>query len=263
MIDARGLIILIKPMVKNLSSFTTPFIVVISIVVSFVLGSLWTKVQMLEKGIGVAAVQNQAGNTAQVGNQPQGNQPSAPSAEAKLSEQQAKDILKDAILVSGKDNAKVKIVEFSDFQCPFCARFYKDTLGQIEKEYVQTGKVAYYYRHFPLYSIHPNAENAALGAECAKEQGKFRIYHDKIFENQSAITADDLKKYAVDLKLDTGKFNNCFDQKKYKTNIDRDAKLGGELSVTGTPAFFINGQRISGAQPFSSFKSIIDNELTK
>lgn len=245
-------------MSKDLSLFTTPLLVVTLIISAFILGSLWTKVQVLEKAGGaLSANNNQAAQPVAV------TPPPTPPPALPLTEQQQKDVVKDAILIAGKESAKVKIVEFSDFECPFCSRFYSDTLGQIKKEYADNGKIAFYYRHFPLYSIHKDAENAALASECAREQGKFVPMHDKIFENQQTITASDLKKYAQSLGLNTSKFNSCLDDKKYKNNVDRDVQLGSQLGVTGTPAFFVNGQRISGAVPFTSFKTVIDSELNK
>lgn len=240
----------------NLSN-PTPLMVVVLIIAAFLIGSLWTKVQVLEKG-GVSV----SGTTTQPG-QAAAPVASVRPAPASLSAEKFNDVVKDAVLVSGNANAKVKLVEFTDFECPFCARFFTDTFPQIEKEYIQTGKIAYYIRHFPLYSLHPNAENASLAAECAKEQGKFKGMHDLVFQNQKALAADNLKSYAQQLGLNTGNFNSCLDSKKYKSAIDRDVKVGGEVGVTGTPAFFLNGRIIQGAQPFANFKATIDEELKK
>ncbi len=162
----------------------------------------------------------------------------------------------------GDANAPVTIVEFSDFQCPFCARFYTDTLPLIEKEYIETGKVKLVFRDFPL-GFHQNAQKASEAAECAKEQGKFWEMHDTIFDNQNAISVDDLKQYAADLGLDTEKFNDCLDTGKYEQEVKKDMEEGQSYGVTGTPAFFINGRLVSGAQPFANFKAIIDEELSK
>ncbi len=182
-------------------------------------------------------------------------------APAVLSDDKFREVLKDAILVSGNPDAKVKVVEFTDFECPFCAKFFSDTLPQLEKEYIDTNKIGYYIRHFPLYSIHPNAENGSLAAECAREQSKFRQMHDMIFENQKTMSVSDLKSHAAKLGFNTSQFDSCLDSKKYKSNVDRDAKLGDEVGVSGTPAFFINGKMISGAQAFATFKTTIDAEL--
>lgn len=221
----------------------TPILFALLIIAAFLVGSFWQRVQILEKGI----------------SQSTGAVQTPKPAPTVLDAEKFNEVVKEAILVSGKENAKVKLVEFTDFECPFCARFFSETLPQIEKGYQD--KIAYYIRHFPIYSIHPNAENAALASECAREQGKFREMHDLIFTNQKQMTIADLKDYAAKIGLKTAQFNQCLDSQKYKTNIERDAKLGGELGVSGTPTFFLNGRVINGAQPFSVFRSAIEEEL--
>jgi len=164
----------------------------------------------------------------------------------------------DAIL--GDEDALVTIVEFSDFECPYCARFYSDTMGQIVSEYIDTGLVNLVFRDFPL-SFHANAQKAAEATECAEEQDQFWEMHDTIFENQAAITVDDLKQYASDLGLDTEAFNECLDSDKYYDEVQNDFQEGQSYGVSGTPAFFINGRELVGAQPFSAFQEIIEEEL--
>jgi len=163
--------------------------------------------------------------------------------------------------VLGKKDAPLTIVEFSDFQCPFCARFREQTLDQLKKEYIDTGKVRFVYRDFPLSSIHPYAEKAAEAAECADEQGKYWEYHDKLFENQQALDVVSLKKYAAELKLDAGKFADCLDSGKYEDEVAKDLADGSKVGITGTPGFIIGKRSLSGAQPFSNFKAAIDAEL--
>ena len=174
----------------------------------------------------------------------------------------------DAVL--GDPNAPVTLIEFSDFQCPFCRKFYKETLPQIKKEYILTGKAKLVYRDFPLVQIHPGATPAAEGAECAQDQGKFWEMHDAIFDEQEKqgsgtvqFTVDDVKKWAANIGLDTSKFNQCLDSGKYKQEVEKDLADGSAAGVNGTPATFINGRLVSGAQPFSAFKVIIDEELKK
>ena len=164
--------------------------------------------------------------------------------------------------VKGDKNAKVTIVEFSDYQCPFCGRFFRDTLPQIEEQYVRTGKIKMVFRDFPL-SFHENAQKAGEAAECAEDQDKYWEMHDKLFQNQQKLAVTDLKQYAADLKLDTKKFNDCLDSSKHKAEVQKDMADGSSYGVSGTPAFFINGRKLVGAQPFSAFKSIIDAELDK
>ena len=164
--------------------------------------------------------------------------------------------------VKGMKNAPVTIIEFSDFQCPFCERFFTQTLPLIEKNYIQTGKVRLVYRDFPL-GFHENAEKAAEAAECADEQGKFWEYHDKIFANQNAIGVSNLKQYAETLGLNMEKFNSCLDSGKMASEVKEDLKDGTKYGVTGTPSFFINGINLVGAQPYSVFEQIIKQEIEK
>ena len=171
------------------------------------------------------------------------------------------DVSEDNDPFKGNENAPVTIIEFADFQCPFCKRFFDDALSQLEKEYINTGKVKLVYRDFPLTSIHPVAQKASEASECANEQGKFWEYHDSIYNNQDSLSLENLKQWAVDLKLDTNKFNDCLDSGKYEDEVNNDLQDGVNAGVTGTPSFFINGKQLSGAQPFSAFKSVIDQEL--
>mgnify|MGYP001581899184 FL=1 len=167
----------------------------------------------------------------------------------------------------GNEKAKITIVEFSDFQCPFCRTFWSGALPQIKKEYIDTGKVRFVYRDYPL-SFHPAAQPAAEAAECADDQSKFWEMHDKIFSEQEKqgqgtiqFSVDDIKNWASQIDLDMNTFNQCFDSGKYKLEVEEDFVDGSAYGVSGTPTFFINGQRLVGAQPFSAFKAIIDGEL--
>jgi len=158
--------------------------------------------------------------------------------------------------LGGKD-APVTIVEFSDFQCPFCSRA-EPTLKQVHEKYGD--KVRLVYLDFPL-GIHDHAIDAASAGRCAGEQGKFWELHDTMFADQSKLAAADLKADAKKLGLDTAKFNDCLDKGKYKSAIEADMEQGRSLGVDGTPAFFINGRPLTGAQPFDKFQSTIDEEL--
>jgi protein-disulfide isomerase len=159
----------------------------------------------------------------------------------------------------GPADAPVTIVEFSDFQCPYCARFVTQTLPQIKQAY--EGKVRFVFRDFPLSQIHENAEKAAEAAGCASDQGKFWEYHDKLFSSQSALDVASLKSYASQLGLDTATFDQCLDSSKYAQEIQKDVQDGDSYGVTGTPAFFVNGLLVVGAQPFASFQAAIDAAL--
>ena len=163
----------------------------------------------------------------------------------------------------GDEKAAITLIEFSDYQCPFCGRFYQQTLPQIKENYVKTGKVKFVFKDFPLESIHPFAMPAAIAARCAGDQDKFWEYHDKIFENQASLSDANLKQWAKDLKLDTAKFNDCLDKQKYLDAVRKDQQEGSAAGVTGTPAFLIEGKLISGAQPYSVFQQAIDAALAK
>ncbi|MEK6875517.1 MAG: thioredoxin domain-containing protein [Nanoarchaeota archaeon] len=172
------------------------------------------------------------------------------------------ETLIDDDAVKGDDNAPVIMVEFSDYECPYCGRHFEQTYSQIIQEYVDTGKVKLVFRDFPL-SFHPNAQKAAEAAECAGEQNKYWEMHDKLFENQQALSVKDLKQYAKEIGLNTAKFNSCLDSGEMASEVSKDMQDGQAAGISGTPGFIINGQLASGAQPFSVFKQIIDQELNK
>lgn len=158
----------------------------------------------------------------------------------------------------GGADAPITIVMFSDYECPFCKRG-EDVVDEVMAAYGD--KVHLVFRDYPL-PFHQNARPAAEAAHCANAQDKFWEYHGKLFENQSALTAADLKRYAGELGLDQGKFDTCLDEGTFKDAVQKDFVDGGQVGVDGTPAFFINGRMLSGAQPFEQFKTIIDEELS-
>ncbi len=157
----------------------------------------------------------------------------------------------------GPADAKITVVEFSDFECPFCGRA-EESVTQVMDHYA--GKIRLVFRHFPL-PMHANAAKAAEAAACAEEQGKFWEMHKQLFANQTKLSLVDLKAHAQAIGLDAGKFAECVDGGKMKAKVDADQKAGAEVGVSGTPAFFINGKLLSGAQPFSEFQRVIDAEL--
>jgi protein-disulfide isomerase len=159
----------------------------------------------------------------------------------------------------GPANAPIELIEFSDFQCPYCFRA-NPTVKQVLSTYGD--RIRFVYRNYPLAN-HPNARPAAEAAQCAAEQGQFWAYHDRLFADQSKLSDGDLKQSAADLGMDAGKFNACFDSHKYQARVEEDIKAGNEAGVNGTPAFFINGRLLSGAQPFDEFKRVIDDELAQ
>jgi protein-disulfide isomerase len=168
--------------------------------------------------------------------------------------------LEDGNYVLGKANAPVTIVEFTDFQCPFCGRAHEQTYPQIKSEYIDSGKVRYTIRNYPL-PFHENAEKSAEAAECAGEQGKYWEYVDTLFAHQDALTVTNLKQYAKDLKLTSATFDTCLDSGKFAQLIEDDTQAGSAAGVSGTPSFFVNGKILVGAQPYTSFKAAIDAEL--
>jgi protein-disulfide isomerase len=183
-----------------------------------------------------------------------------PTAAAAADEPAAKKVditLKESDHIRGSKNAPVIIVEYSDFECPYCKRA-APTVEEIRKTYGD--KVAIVFRQFPL-GFHANAKPAAMATECAAEQGKFWEYHDILFDKSPALTQNDLISYAKSLSLDEKKFTDCLTSKKYEGKVNSDMSEGQTLGVQGTPAFFINGNLISGAYPFSEFKKRIDAEL--
>lgn len=175
--------------------------------------------------------------------------------------------------IRGDPNAPITIVEFSDFQCPFCARFHTQTLPLLLEEYIDDGKVNFVYRDFPIQSIHPNALPAAVAAECADEQGKFWEYHDTLFEKQrewSNLDSDSVistfSQFASEINLEQEQFDSCLESGKYLEEVQGDLSDGRDYDITGTPGFFIGNEKIgfvkiNGAQPFESFKRVIDSQL--
>ena len=161
--------------------------------------------------------------------------------------------------VKGPSNAPIEIVEFSDFQCPFCFRA-ESILTQVLAQYGD--RIRLIYRHYPLPN-HPNARPAAEAALCAQDQDKFWPYHDRLFASQDKLTNEDLKRHASDLGLDSVRFNACFDAGRFQAEVDADMRDGSEAGVSGTPAFFINGRYLGGAQPFEAFQHIIEEELAR
>ncbi|MBX7214744.1 MAG: thioredoxin domain-containing protein [Thermoflexales bacterium] len=165
----------------------------------------------------------------------------------------------------GKADAPVTLVEYSDFQCPYCLRHYTDTQAKLIAEYVNTGKVKIVFKNFPIPELHPQAMQAAVAAECAADQGKFWAYHDVLFARFGAQSVDysaaGLSGYATGMSLDKEKFENCLRDDKIVARINADRQEGSRLGVRGTPTFFVNGQALVGAQPYTVFKQVLDSAL--
>ncbi len=172
------------------------------------------------------------------------------------------DVSVDDDPMVGDPNAPVTIIEFSDFQCSFCARFHEQTFSELMQKYIDTGKVRFVYRDFPLDSLHPDAARAAEASQCAFEQGKYWEYHDILFKNQADIGEDKLKAYAVQIGLSADQFNSCLEDGKYSEEVSKDFMDGQAAGVTGTPSFFVNGKQIVGALPIASFETMIEEALS-
>ena len=168
------------------------------------------------------------------------------------------DVSYDPDRIRGNPNAPVTIIEFSDFECPFC-KAAQPTLARLLSKY--DGKVRLSYRDFPLNSIHPHAQSAAEAARCAGEQKKFWEYHDLIFADPAKLDPAALRGHARTIGLDEKQFDSCLSSGKFQPQIQTDVDAGTASGVNGTPGFFINGILISGAQPAAVFEQLIDSEL--
>jgi protein-disulfide isomerase len=236
---------------KNLKY--TPILMVLLLVASFLLGALTTKISYLEKN----GANQAAAPTAQI--PAQGNQTPAPGAKV--------NVANGHFPIKGNANAKVTIVEFADFRCPFCEQYFTQTEPQIVKDYVDTGKVKLAFRQYAF--LGPASVIAADAAECANDQGKFWEFHDYLYKNQPAETdtsmynTDSLTQAAVSLGMNGDTFRSCLDGKKDDSKAAADLADGQKAGVTGTPTFIVNGTSLVGAQPYSAFKTVIDQELAK
>jgi len=163
----------------------------------------------------------------------------------------------------GREDAPITIVEFSDFQCSFCRKFWKETLPRIEAEYIDTGKVRFVYRHF--IALGPASERAAEAAECAREQGKFWPYHDLLFGRAGPLAFTDgrLTEYAGELRLEPRAFDSCMASGRHQDRIRRESVAAGALGARGTPTFLINGRLLIGAHPFETFKRVLEAMLSE
>lgn len=191
-------------------------------------------------------------------------------------------VVLEGSVVVGDPNAPVTIIEFSDYECPYCAiaegnpelvaQFaaqspgYVPPMPSVYEEYVETGKVKVVFNNMPLESLHPEVMPVHLAAMCANEQGEWKAFHDKVFTDRSDWTASSdysvkMKEYAVELGLDSTQFNECLDSEKYLSQIQQELALGQQYGVSGTPAFFVGKTFLSGAQDYSTFKAAIEAEL--
>jgi protein-disulfide isomerase len=184
----------------------------------------------------------------------------APSAAARPAAPQVYEIeVGSAPIQGGGTEAKVTIIEWADFQCPYCGRV-GPTLEQVKDEYGDDVRIV--FKHLPL-SFHDKANGAHQAAEAAHQQGQFWEMHDLIFANQRTLSEENYLRYAVEIGLDLKQFKADMASPKVQNRINEDLKVAQSLGVTGTPTFIINGKKLSGAQPFPAFKNMIDAELAK
>ena len=192
-----------------------------------------------------------------------------PVADNPSSGVQRVDVSADDDPILGRADAPVTIIEFSDFQCPFCRQFWRDTLPQIKTNYIDKGLVKLVYRDFPLTNIHPAAQVAAEAGACAYAQGKFGEFHDAVFARQDeqcatsiAFTADDVKSWGAEVGL-AAAFNECVDSGSNRAEVLKDFQAGVAVGVGGTPTFFVNGIAVEGALPYIQFQQLLDQELRR
>jgi protein-disulfide isomerase len=237
-----------------------PFLVALVVIGAFAVGLLYGKVSVYEDG---AVAGTKADNAAAV---PAAGDAVAPPPEiTTLTDEQWQEIVADPVAVKGEQNAAVTMVEFTDYQCPFCARYFIDTYGQIESNYIDTGKVQYLVRDLPL-SFHANAKPAAIAARCAGDQDAYFEMHDKLYETQAewSNTADPTEQfsgYAADLGLNQSTFGTCYSSGEYDAAVDEELALAAKVGASGTPTFFINGEKLVGAQPYTAFEAAIEAAL--
>ena len=234
---------------KLIVIFTTfgLFLAIILLAIGFIVGALFTKAQYLQNPPVAQGTAPTAGTAAQPG--------------------QKVNVALGNLPLKGNKNAKVTVIEFADFRCPFCEQFFTQTLPQFLKDYVDTGKVKFVFRNFAF--LGPASIVAADASECANDQGKFWEYHDYLYKNQpdesntTMYNTDTLTQVAVSLGMNGDQFKTCLATKKDDSIVSKDMADGQAAGVSGTPSFFINGTILVGAQPYSAFKTLIDQELSK
>jgi protein-disulfide isomerase len=242
------------PMISFRNTPINVYLVGVLVIFAFLLGMLTNKVLFLE-----SSVKTLSQTTAQAA--------AAAAPTAAPTPPQVVDVTVGHLPPLGDPKAKVKIVAFEDFRCPFCDQFYKDSLSQLKKDYLDNGKAVLYYRENQF--LGPASVTAGNAAECANEQGQFWTYHNYLYENQppesdtSMYTTDKLTEIAGNLGLDSDKFNACLSSNKFNKDVQTDLQDGQKAQVDGTPTLFINGYRIVGAVPYDQLKQQIDLALKK
>lgn len=248
------------------SNKAIPFLVTAIIIASFVLGSLYTKVQMYESGA-AAGVANTGGGTGTTPAQPPAEEPPA-----------IVDVSLDDDAVLGDKNAPVTLIEFSDYECPFCKRHFDETYQTLKTKYIDTGKVKMVFRDLPLSFHDPMATKEAIAANCSRAQGgdtAYYTFHDEVFKrttsNGNGLTDDAIQKIAADLQLNMPTFTTCLADPTQKKEVTDDLAYASTVGADATPTFFvgksagpiIKGERLVGAYPLTSFETLIEKYLSQ
>lgn len=234
--------------------------------------TLWVSVLIpiaFALGLGIGFLTWGRGNQPQVayqGAEPQTD--GAAVAEAEIAEIEEEPVatpqridisIEDNDPVRGPEDAPITIIEFSDYECPYCQRYNQEVASRLLKEY--EGQIRYIFKDFPLTNVHPNALPAAAAALCAHEQESFWEYHDLLFSMKEGLSSDALLSYAETLELDTESFTQCVGEERYNDEVLADLEFAANLGVRSTPTFLINGLPVIGAQPYEVFAQVIDQEL--
>jgi protein-disulfide isomerase len=239
---------------ESMKDKLVPFLVALVVIGAFAVGLLYGKVSVYEQG---GSVRNPAGTADVI---PGGAQPEPPQ-EVVLTDEMWQELITEPAAAIGDANAPVVMVEFADYQCPFCARYFSETYGQIKTNFIDTGKVRYLIRDLPL-TFHQNAKPAAIAARCAGDQGKYFEMHDALYENQQEWSnvnpKDHFVRYAGEIGLNGNNFTSCYDGGKYDSVVDEELGLASRVGATGTPTFFINGEKLVGAQPYVAFEDVLN-----
>lgn len=232
----------------------TPMLLVLLLISSFLLGALTTKLSIESKTESKTEPSAAAPQT-------------APNAPAQIPPGTKVEVDAGRLPIKGNKDAKVTVIEFADFQCPFCEQWYKQVGLNLIKDYVDTGKVKFAFRQYPF--LGQESTWAAVASECANEQGKFWEYHDYLYthqgaENSGAFAKDKLIGFAGNISgINIDQFSTCLNSDKYAKQVADDLSAGQKAGVSGTPTAFVNGISIVGAQPYDSLKALIDQELEK
>ena len=232
----------------HLYAFVMPLIFIVGLGLGFLVRG-WVSLPGISQADSAAASSDPAAVVAQ----------SNPDAPVETPQVVRYDIPVDDDPFLGSEDAPITIVEFSDYECPYCRQWHSEVYSQLLDTYGD--QIRFVYRDFPLESIHVNAKPAAEAANCANEQGVFWDYHDKLFSMELGLSPEAYQEYASQLELDEEAFQECMESGRYQQEVQSDFDFAANLGVRSTPTFFINGIAVVGAQPFEIFQQVIEKEL--